>query len=214
MSATVIAANGMAGVGKCEQTPVETRCPDVRPEVHTDSAAQIIRGQNRIGDWSPEKFAGEQIRGLVRQIFFATPPRPVRQVIFSAIEGNTDVRAICRRVGEALTLETAEGVAVVGSYPKIVGEMNDLQLPTPGDGASALRRGAARLRSNLWLVPTETSSGAGVSTALRVELGRGDGSIGGWNRPGSLGASHAAAGGTQDERNYRSGTCSHTRNCV
>ena len=31
-------------------------------------------------DWSPEDFAREQIRGLVRRVFFASGGRPVTQI--------------------------------------------------------------------------------------------------------------------------------------
>src|SRR4029077_20951699 len=39
-----------------------------------------------VGGWNPEDFAREQIRGLVRRVFFSNVERPVRQVIFSALD--------------------------------------------------------------------------------------------------------------------------------
>jgi hypothetical protein len=39
-----------------------------------------------VGGWNPEDFAREQIRGLVRQVFFSNVERPVRQVVFSAMD--------------------------------------------------------------------------------------------------------------------------------
>ena len=48
--------------------------------------------------WNPEDFAREQIRGLVRRVFFASGPRAVRQVVFSATEAHTDVASICDQV--------------------------------------------------------------------------------------------------------------------
>jgi len=41
--------------------------------------------------WNPEDFAREQIRGLVRRIFFVTGAQPVKQIVFSAVEPNSDV---------------------------------------------------------------------------------------------------------------------------
>jgi len=67
-----------------------------------------------LAGWNPENFAQEQIRGLVRQVFFANGPRPVRQVVFSAVEAETELWSICRRVAEALALETTGRVAVAG----------------------------------------------------------------------------------------------------
>ncbi|MGA8763295.1 MAG: hypothetical protein WB562_10565, partial [Candidatus Sulfotelmatobacter sp.] len=67
--------------------------------------------------WNPEDFAREQIRGLVRQIFFTSRIPPVKQVVFSAAEPQTDVAGICEKVGWALALETSASVAIVGCEP-------------------------------------------------------------------------------------------------
>ena len=69
-----------------------------------------------------QNFAREQIRGLVRQVFFANVLRPVRQVVFSPMEAETDVQNLCRRVGQALALETLSSVAVVGGHPLMLPE--------------------------------------------------------------------------------------------
>ena len=65
---------------------------EVRPEQKTVAEAE---------GWTPEKFGREQIQGLVRQVFLSNVGGPVRQVIFSALEPETDVKHICRQVGEA-----------------------------------------------------------------------------------------------------------------
>ena len=98
--------------------------------------------------WNRESFAQEQIRGLVRQVFFSQRARQVRQVLFSGIEARTEIRGISIRVGEALASQTRESVVVIGGDPRIV----------PGDAqaleAQALRN-ASTLRSNLWLLPAK-----------------------------------------------------------
>src|SRR5271169_6740761 len=66
------------------------------------------------GVWNPDDFAREQIRGLVRQVFFSSRIPPVRQVVFSAAEPQTDVAGICEKVGWALALETSASIAIVG----------------------------------------------------------------------------------------------------
>jgi hypothetical protein len=63
--------------------------------------------------WNSEDFAREQIRGLVRRVFFASGSRPAKHVVFSATEGNIDVASICDDVARALAEETAAHVAVV-----------------------------------------------------------------------------------------------------
>ena len=104
------------------------------------------------GGWNPEDFAREQIRGLVRQVFFSNVERRVRQVVFSALDPETDVKSICRQVGEALALETEGSVAVVGEYPQALRDPEHYRSKNQ-DGSTSLREAAIRLRGNLWLVP-------------------------------------------------------------
>jgi Mrp family chromosome partitioning ATPase len=100
-------------------------------------------------------FAREQIRGLVRQIFFASITNPVRQVVFSAAESGTDVGALCRRVGKTLALETNEAIGVVSRNMSIFPEgMREKKSDRNADLASTpLRQVSTRVQSNLWFVP-------------------------------------------------------------
>jgi len=104
--------------------------------------------------WDADKFASEQIRGLVRRVFDVGATPVVKQVVFSAIDSETDVFGICQRVAECLTRETTKEVAIVAS---------DAQLPTRAvtpeiRSADSIRRRATRLLSNLWLVSVEESN--------------------------------------------------------
>jgi hypothetical protein len=106
------------------------------------------------GSWNPEKFAREQIRGLVRQVFFANAASPVRQVVFSPIDQETDVRQVCRRVGETLALETEGNVAVAGEYAQVYeAPLKFVHSADSERKSKTLRQTATRLRNNLWLVP-------------------------------------------------------------
>lgn len=110
--------------------------------------------------WNPDRFAREQIQGLVRHVFLAQTVRPVRQVVFSAVDAETDVHTLCRQVGEALAEETAGKVAVMGGFPRLVPLKDAAPQPT-GTGEDGMRPGtlpplrriATRVRGNLWLVP-------------------------------------------------------------
>jgi hypothetical protein len=97
--------------------------------------------------WNPEDFAREQIRGLVRQIFFSSRIPPVKQVVFSAAEAQTDVAGICEKVGWALALETSAGVAIVGC---------EHQTPTVEvrnrGRISPVKSRSTHIASNLWRV--------------------------------------------------------------
>jgi hypothetical protein len=121
---------------------------EVRSETRTAAPAER---------WNPESFGNTQIRGLVRQIFLSHAERPVRQVVFSAVDQETDVRNICRRVGEALALETLGSIAVVGDYPQAVSEGETYRTEgsdrLPLDGRTPLRQASTRVRGNLWLAP-------------------------------------------------------------
>ena len=128
------------------------------------------------GGWNPDSFGREQIRGLVRQVFFSNVERPVRQVIFSAVDQETDVKSICRLVGEALAREAAGSIAVVGEYPQAVQDDGTSQAevgdPPTLDGSTPLRQAAIRTRGNLWLVPSAGKRGdRGAISRLHSYLG-------------------------------------------
>ena len=99
-------------------------------------------------DWNPENFAREQIRGLVRQVFFANGVRPVKQVVFIAAGTHEDVADICDRVGQALALETSADVAVVGGKPREIERM-----PRPRTGSASIKSWSTQTATNLWHVP-------------------------------------------------------------
>jgi len=117
--------------------------------------------------WDAERFSHAQIRGMVRQLFFACEPKPVRQVVFSAIERETDIRSLCLRVGESLALETDANVAVVGKYPQLCQAVD----PSPrGKNDLDLRRVSTRLSGNLWLVPApDTGNTSERSTMVSLD---------------------------------------------
>jgi len=124
--------------------------------------------------WNPENFAREQIRGLVRQVFFSNTERTTRQIVFSAVEMETDVRSICRRVGEALALETTASIAVVGAYPQILRDCpartQEATEHHAGKRNIPLRQIATPVQANVWLVPSDASRGEATPTAALYSL--------------------------------------------
>ncbi len=134
---------------------------EVRPRERSASEAE---------GWNPEDFAREQIRGLVRKVFFSNVERPVRQVVFSAFDAETEVKSICRSVGEALAVETVSNVAVVGEYPQVLPDaemyQGEMSARSPGNASSPPRPDAIRVRSNLWLVPAAAREADRGGTAL------------------------------------------------
>ena len=135
--------------------------PDVRPIAATASP--------RTKGWSHESFASGQIQGLIRQVFFSNAPSRVRQVIFSAVDPDTDVPSICNQVGEALALETTESVAVLGGLGDrpAFGAVADQRHRRP---LMPLQRIATRVHGNLWLLPPAALEG-GSTSSLHSYLG-------------------------------------------
>lgn len=114
--------------------------------------------------WNPQGFAREQIRGLVRRLFRTAQPRPLRQVVFSAIDPQTDAAEICRSVGEVLALETAKDVAVAGAGLDIT-SAGELVMYSSETGRP-LREMGVQVRRNLWHLPLEVSGSEGSPESL------------------------------------------------
>ena len=118
------------------------------------------------------RFAQEQIRHLVRQVFFPGWPRPARHVAFVAINDHVDTGAVCLQVGQTLSSEIQANTCVVEANRSA----SDLAVTTDANASSGSRAGGlrhrARLLSNhLWLMPQAVfleGSGPGLS-ALWLE---------------------------------------------
>jgi len=146
--------------------------PDLAAVEREDVGAEISTRQSRTG-WNPESFAREQIQGLVRRVFFSNAARAVRQVLFCAVEPETEVRSICRRVGEALALEAAGPIAVVRRSPRLLQEPERIaEVGARPSNLPPLQRAGTRVRGNLWQVPALGSEGGPVTNAtLHAYLG-------------------------------------------
>ena len=128
-------------------------------------------GSKPTAGWNPQAFAREQIRGLVRRVFLSNLERLVRQVVFSAMEPETDVLNLCWRVGEALALETQQSIGLVGEYPQALQVAGSFTPEKSRQGAGAPQN-TTRVGSNLWLVPPVANEEDQASTAsLRCFLG-------------------------------------------
>ena len=161
------------------------RSVETKPDAAATPEIRIFRPLQR---WDPENFANEQIRGLVRQVFFSNARKPVRQIVISPVESQTDVQGLCRRVGHALALETTCSVAVVCAQPLLAQVLSHEDLahdfaqqdpaqndPLQGDSgtrsapcqsrdsAMPVRRMAIPIRSNLWLVQALAEDGGRIS---------------------------------------------------
>jgi hypothetical protein len=99
-------------------------------------------------NWNPEDFAREQIRGLVRRIFFANGARPIKQVVFSPAGMHQDVADVCDRVGRALALETTADVAIVCDKAE-----EGMMKRVPGIVGASIKSWSTQTAANVWHVP-------------------------------------------------------------
>lgn len=112
------------------------------------------------GEWNPENYAREQIRGLVRRTFFSSTVQPVRQVVFSAAEPDGDVTDICDRVGQALALETSADIAIVARRQD--DEKTVRRTHVVGD--AAIKSRSIQIAANVWRVPELEVSDSGAES--------------------------------------------------
>ena len=121
-----------------------------------------VRRCSPASKWNSEIFADEQIRGLVRQVFFSNVADPVRHVVFCSAEPrNNDVQSICLKVAQTLAQDTQASVAVItyaaGCNRRALSsfESHD-EVTTSESGGPLLKQSSIQLRRNLWLVPQVT----------------------------------------------------------
>jgi hypothetical protein len=100
--------------------------------------------------WNPSDFEREQIRGLVRRVFFGNGARAVKHVVFSSAEPGINMANICDQVGRALALETQAHIAVVGRES---GTAKMAESSPAYVGGAGIKSRSAQLGVNLWHVP-------------------------------------------------------------
>lgn len=117
--------------------------------------------------WNPEKFAREQIRSLVRQVFLSSLQPFVKQVVFSAVEQQSDVREICAQVAASLASEADGDVVLVGAGHSAELEERSNNLCTE---EVPLREAAIQVQRNLWSMPSNWGSGEKSTSYLCAYL--------------------------------------------
>ncbi len=126
-----------------------------------------------------EQIADEQLLSLVRRLYLAGWPKPMRQVVFSGIRDSAAGAALCLRIAETLANQITAKVCLVETEPgteteELVfgGARADVgDTPEP---AGAVRASSLQLKKNLWLVPVtawRSSEGAATLPWVRRRLG-------------------------------------------
>jgi hypothetical protein len=121
--------------------------------------------------WDPIRFGEEQIHSLVNHIFLPGRPKPARQVVFTAVDFDTDVATICMQVGQVLSEQVSGSVCVVQSNSQrstsVVVNKTEATRPIKTEKFGSLRDASRRLSNNLWIAPTDIfaeGNGSGFST--------------------------------------------------
>ncbi len=109
-------------------------------------------------------FARDQLRRLVRQLFFPGWPRPVRHVAFVAIDQGTDTSSISLQIGQILSADIQANTCVIeASHHRAAAQVPE-ETQTRDDDPS--RNRARQISSRLWLMPQQVffaGRGSGIS---------------------------------------------------
>jgi len=105
-----------------------------------------------------EEFETEQLRGLVRQVFFPGWPRPARQVVLSSLDDRVETASTAVRIGRAMAAEIPGNVGLIEVAPfgDIEGTIFGRSTPEQTDSdqrPAVLRKSSRQILPNLWLVP-------------------------------------------------------------
>lgn len=111
-----------------------------------------VRGSIQPDERSAAKLVhGEQIRGLVEQLFFCSESKPVRHVAFAPAGESTGSATLCYEVASALAEEGRYDVAIVDAAPKLTPLQIQLNVPTLSRPENSWP-----IAPHLWLVPRES----------------------------------------------------------
>lgn len=126
---------------------------DCRPEIE----------ESRVRDswtkaWEFARLGEAEICKLVRQLFFPATGKAPKQVVFSAVEEETDVGGICLQVAEALAACVNASVAVIeaNAFSRDVGRAPEHEKEDNGSHWARMewmRANSNQLGLNFWLVP-------------------------------------------------------------
>jgi protein-tyrosine kinase len=111
----------------------------------------------RRAPWDRNRFAEEQIRWLVRQVFFSREADAARQVVFSGVE-HIDIATLCLQVGQILSDQVSGSICVVEADVHARESASVLLNDGRPRGAGQrpfppLRESSRRFSEQLWLVP-------------------------------------------------------------
>ncbi len=133
-------------------------CEVVEPPAQATGFAQVESDRGS-GGWNPDDFAREQIRGLVRLVFFAKG-RAINRVVFSAAEPHLNVSGICEQVARSLAAETPARVALMECEKQAA----DGETRVFSGDSTAIKFRSTQMGVNLWRVSRTALGTCGQET--------------------------------------------------
>lgn len=126
-----------------------------------EKAGQENTFQHGAGPWDPVRFAKEQIRSLVRQVFSPGWPKPARQVAFSAIDQKTNVMNVCEAIAHELSAQVSGSVCMAAaSNTCFVSTLPYEEQAFEPEHFPPFRSSAQQLSYNLWKLSQGTRNEA------------------------------------------------------
>lgn len=129
--------------------------PDTADDEATQITPAISEANGAAEACGAAAFAQEQIRGLIRRVFFPGWPKASRQVVISSVDAKADTAAICARIAREMAAGLPGTVCVVEADRQCPGVPDRLLETRP----KPVERGPAaciRVEKNLWLAEPDS----------------------------------------------------------
>jgi hypothetical protein len=147
--------------------------PADEPEQRDPSSVDLCEPEYK-QSWDNYNFAGEQILGLVRAVFFSGSSRNTKQVVFSGVDAESDMAGICVRTAEVLAASRTGRVCLVEAdsqsraLEKRYGRTSNDGFDS-SEAAGALPMSSHQVSDNVWLIPADAfSAHANAQSALSL----------------------------------------------
>jgi hypothetical protein len=88
-----------------------------RGDVAKHQTIATIPPDTQPAKWNQDLFEQEQLRSLVRQVFFPGWSKSAKQVVFAAVDPHTAIHQTCLRIADALAAQTAGTICIVHADP-------------------------------------------------------------------------------------------------
>ena len=127
----------------------------IRHELLEQAPAEQQPVQRQTVGWNLEAFAEEQLRSLVRQVFFPGWSKSAKQVVFAAVDRHTDTPQTCLQVARVLEAQTSGAICIVGAEMPGNADFKDYggtaqDLDSVQEKWKSLRKSSRQVSDRIW----------------------------------------------------------------